>query len=88
MEKIIIAKVIDNEVRIHKGHIVTKGTKTINICIQYKWVDVFERHNLEEMKEDKYTTKIYTSNTDIEKIKNELEEEFNTKLKVISRIKK
>jgi len=88
LNEIIISKVFGNEVTIHKGFIKTKGTKTINICIEYKWTNVYERHNLEEMKEDKYTTKIYSANTDIEKIQNELEKEFNKKLNIELRIKK
>ena len=85
--EIIIAKIIGNELRIHKGYIKTKGTKTINICIEYKWTYVCERHNLEEMKEDKYTTKIYSSNVDSEKIQDELEKEFDKKLSIELRFK-
>ena len=72
MNEVTVVKIREDKVSAYKGLVKAKGKKTITINIEYPWFNESERHYLNMMELDNYTTKIYDKDISVNDIKKDL----------------
>ena len=72
MSEVTVVKIREDKVSVYKGAVKAKGKKTVTINISYPWFNESERHYLDMMKLDNYTTKIYDKDISVDDIKKDL----------------
>jgi len=81
-DKVIVVKVYEETISFYKAIVKSKGKKTITLEIEFPWFKEGERHYLYRMDLERYTTKIYDLNVDVNKVKEDLEKEFDRKFEI------